>query len=391
MRRYSSADEERIRVQAKVREWTRAGLLGAAQGAALDAQLRTDLRRTNWPLRGVLALFTGVMVAASVGLVFVTFDIQGSSAAAATCALAAVACIGIAEYLVRTFRLYRYGIEEMLAVSAVGLMSVSARMMIWATPAGTHDEAFIAALVVAAGGGYALFRRFGFVYAAVGGMVCAAMIPFQFNIGLRLQRVAAAAILGAMFARARAVHLRDGDDFPGDEYATLQAASWVGVYLAVNLHLFDAFNLWNPGKPTATWFYWCTYAATWLMPAWGLLIGIREKDREFLSVNLLLALATLATNKPYLGWPRQTWDPMLLGLLLMGSAVVLRRWLAAGPDGQRSGFTPARILDRDRAVLTLLSTASVAWQRHSPAPAAAPAPSEFTGGRSGGGGGGADF
>ena len=88
MRRYLPADEERIHVQALVREWTRAGLLGGAQGAALDVQLRTDLRRTNWPLRAVLALFTGVMVAASVGLVFVAFDIQGTSAAATTCALA---------------------------------------------------------------------------------------------------------------------------------------------------------------------------------------------------------------------------------------------------------------------------------------------------------------
>ena len=159
----------------------------------------------------------------------------------------------------------------------------------------------------------------------------------------------------------------------------------------MNLHVFDTFTIWNLGTPSNTWFYWCTYAATWVMPAAGLFFAIREKDRTFLNVNLLMVLATLATNKPYLGWPRQTWDPMLLGLLLMGGAVLLRRWLAAGPDGQRRGFTPARILDRDRAMLTLLSTASVAWQKPSPTPTAASAPSEFTGGRSGGGGGGTDF
>ena len=34
--------------------------------------------------------------------------------------------------------------------------------------------------------------------------------------------------------------------------------------------------------------------------------------------SLVMAMATLATNKPYLGWERHTWDPMLLGVLLTG-------------------------------------------------------------------------
>src|SRR6202158_1533319 len=41
-----------------------------------------------------------------------------------------------------------------------------------------------------------------------------------------------------------------------------------------------------------------------------------------------------------LGWPRHTWDPILLGFLLMGAALVLRRWLSKGADGERAGFTP---------------------------------------------------
>ena len=50
-----------------------------------------------------------------------------------------------------------------------------------------------------------------------------------------------------------------------------------------------------------------------LLPAIGLFVAIREKNRPLLDVNIVLVLATLATNKPYLGTARQTWDPILLG------------------------------------------------------------------------------
>lgn len=55
MRRYSADQEERVRLQAAVREWTRSGLLDPAQGETLGAELRLSLRRTNPFLRAVLA------------------------------------------------------------------------------------------------------------------------------------------------------------------------------------------------------------------------------------------------------------------------------------------------------------------------------------------------
>ena len=58
MRRYNGDDERRIRMQARVRDWMRAGLLRPEQGAALTAQLRADVKRTNDLLRAALALFT---------------------------------------------------------------------------------------------------------------------------------------------------------------------------------------------------------------------------------------------------------------------------------------------------------------------------------------------
>ena len=120
-------------------------------------------------------------------------------------------------------------------------------------------------------------------------------------------------------------------------------------------------------------------------------MGIWKKDRLLMDVGAATALATLVTNKAYLGLEHQTWDPMLLGLLLMATAILIRRWLAGGPNGERYGFTSARILSKDARLMTVVSTASAAFQPQpsSPEPAA-PRP-HFDGGRSGGGGATGEF
>jgi hypothetical protein len=83
-------------------------------------------------------------------------------------------------------------------------------------------------------------------------------------------------------------------------------------------------------------------------------------------VGAIVAVLTLVSNKPYLGWPQHTWDPMLLGILLTGVALFIRRWLAGGPGGIRSGFTAARLSGKDKqwmnassAVLGLVTPQSI--------------------------------
>ena len=104
-----------------------------------------------------------------------------------------------------------------------------------------------------------------------------------------------------------------------------------------------------------------------------------------LDVSLLLALATLASNKAYLGLEHNTWDPILFGLLLIGTAVGVRRWLASG---DRRGFTPLRILSSDVRRLSMVATASGMLNPMKGHAAAAPDPDKFEsgGGRSGGAG-----
>jgi hypothetical protein len=106
-----------------------------------------------------------------------------------------------------------------------------------------------------------------------------------------------------------------------------------------------------------------------------------------------MALATLATNKPYLGWEQHTWDPVLLGVFLIATAMGVRRWLSRGSGGHRSGFTPQPlVVSADRQALDALGMVAIAAQPMVPRmPNEAPTVEPGRGGRSGGGGGGADF
>jgi hypothetical protein len=142
--------------------------------------------------------------------------------------------------------------------------------------------------------------------------------------------------------------------------------------------------------PESGWFYWSTYAAVWIVPALALWLGIRGRDRVLIDLGWLAALATILTSKSYLSWPRQTWDPILLGILLMGTAVALRRWLAKGPNGERAGFTPLRVLDSENRALAAASALSLVLPH---APPTSPSEPSFKpgGGQSGGGGASGDF
>jgi uncharacterized membrane protein YgcG len=121
--------------------------------------------------------------------------------------------------------------------------------------------------------------------------------------------------------------------------------------------------------------------------------GIRQKDRFVIATGAIAAILTFVFNKPYLGWPRHTWDPMLLGILLTGIALFIRDWFSRGSGGIRRGFTAARLSGKDKqwmnassALLGLVAPPSI-----TPGPQTSSPDFRFGGGASGGGGAGGDF
>src|SRR5437879_623032 len=371
MRRYSREEEETVQAQELIREWMRSGLLEKEQIPRLSEDLQTDLRRTNNFLRLVLFLFTAIIIGASVLLLIDILHITEDRVGALAWVAAAALSFGLAELVVAKFRVYRFGVEEALVIGAIVLVIAAVAQM----SKTIIDSILAMALALGAIGGLLLYLRFGFVYAGVIAIACAAMIPFPLVHPVVVRHLLAAAILLVSFVVVR------GDDL-------FQATALVGLYVVLNLHIGPDAVL-DRGS-----FYWTTYVMIWLLPMLGLRLSLRARDRLLMDVSGAMVITTLATNKLYLGLSPHTWDPILFGLFLMIAAVWIRRWLSSGSSGARFGFTPARILNRDSRLMTVVSTASAAFQpKASPsAPAVTEtAKPQFAGGRSGGAGASGEF
>jgi uncharacterized membrane protein YgcG len=128
----------------------------------------------------------------------------------------------------------------------------------------------------------------------------------------------------------------------------------------------------------------------WCLPPIVLARGVRQKDRLIVAVGAIVAILTFVCNKPYLGWQRHTWDPILLGILLTSVAVFIRRWLARGPGGIRHGFTAARLSKREKQLMNV-GSAGFSLLSPTPTPQTSSPDFHFGGGQSGGGGASSDF
>src|SRR5262245_25549028 len=162
MRIYTQADEEKVRAQTVVREWQRSGFLEFSQAAQISNELRIDFRRTNFFLRALLFLFTSIVVAASVSLVITVFDLDEKTSEGAVCVIAAIVCLGAAEFLIRNFRFYRFGVEEALAVAGVVLLSLATAF----ATSGFEDE-LVAPLAIGGLGALFIYMRYGYLYTAI--------------------------------------------------------------------------------------------------------------------------------------------------------------------------------------------------------------------------------
>jgi hypothetical protein len=394
MRRYTAADEERIRTETCARNWMDSGLLEPRQHAAIEADLHTDLKRTNLSLRVVLFIFGSIVLLAALGLVF-RFSSSFRDVRSIGWPMVTVGVSGflLADVLVSRFRLYRFGVEEAFASWSAVLIGFGVGSLVSA--GGSRGEfPILVGLLVAAIVSLAIYARFGYRYAALGGVACAACAPFFLAQSQVTERLVSASVLLAAFAAARSLERPLGEDFPGDDYHAIQSVAWLGFYLVLNLGLSrDVAPFFGSGRaevPSSV--YWGTYVAVWVVPAAGLYLGLVHKHRGLIVTSLLMAVLTLITNKTYLGWERHTWDPILLGLLLVGASMAIRRWLSHGPGGQRHGFAAESLLASDRRSLAALGT--VAGMVQPIGGRETTSTSTFDpgrGGRSGGGGGGADF
>ena len=232
-------------------------------------------------------------------------------------------------------------------------------------------------------------------------MLFLAWLPAPWQPSPSSHRIAVAITYSAGIALFAAARPRYRTTYLSSQHSIAEALLWFGLYLSLNLQLLGADLLgywWRNSQVTAQsspTFYWTTWVLIWLIPAIALARGLRERDRLVIAAGAVTAFLTLLTNKPYLGWQRHSWDPMLLGALLIAVALVIRHWLAQKPSGIRNGFTARRLSGKEKGWLDVgvtavgLASPNIVTSDN-PAPASAP-DHRFGGGDSGGAGASSDF
>ena len=400
MRIYSESSEETLRAGKFLRDWAGDGFLTKVQYQVLEQENVSELRTTNIFLRLVLFLFTLIIVGAAAGLFFVVFLSRPSEQTTGVFFLIfGAVCYAAAEVAVSRARLYRYGIEEALALCSVAFLCVGMEGVFFG--GGSYPPKPDEFLVPAAGAVFSLWiwRRFGLSYAFLAAMIFVIFLPGYWTSSHGARHLIVAAFYAVGLVGVATAHSRHRFDYLDEAYSLAEALLWLGIYLAINLQLsslklpgqwwFGTRTVWESPRP----FYWTTWVLTWCLPPIVLARGIRQKDRFVIAVGAIVAVLTLVSNKPYLGWPRHTWDPMLLGILLTGVAVFIRGWLARGPGGIRHGFTAARLSGKDKDWINVGSTVFGLLSPHSTVPSPQTNSQDFRygGGQTGGGGAGGEF
>jgi hypothetical protein len=394
MRIYTATSEETLRTRKLLADWAAEDLLSKAQYELLEREAVSELRTTNIFLRLVLFVFTLISAAAAAALVFVVLR-PSEQTAGVFCLIFAALCYAAAEAAVSQARLYRYGIEEALAVCSVGFLCAGMQAAFFSYSHYSLKPSQF--LVPAAGVVFSLWiwRRFGLSYAFLAAMIFVLFLPGYWTSSREAQHAIIAGFYATGLAGVAAVRSRHRFDYLAKAYSLVEAFLWLGIYLAINLQLLSLTAHWWGSTRAASEFqrafYWGTWVLIWCLPPIVLARGVRQRDRYVMAVGALVAILTLVSNKPYLGWPRHTWDPMLLGILLTSIAIFVRSWLAGGPGGIRHGFTAARLLRKDQHWMNAGATLVAPLAPHSITPDPQARDFRFGGGQSGGGGASGDF
>jgi hypothetical protein len=244
-----------------------------------------------------------------------------------------------------------------------------------------------------------MWHRFGLPYAPLAAMVAVLWVPGFWTASHSAQHVIVAAFYLAGLIAVIALRPRRRLAYLDEEYSIAEALLWLGIYVAINLQLSSVHLLgqwWNGLRATiefSTPFYRATWALTWCLPPVVLARGLRRKDRFVTWAGSIAAILTLVTNKPYLGWPRHSWDPMLLGALLIGVALFVWRWLAGAPNESRHGFTARRLSGKHKSWTKAVAGALglISPSQLTPSPQTSDPGVHFGGGDAGGGGASSDF
>jgi hypothetical protein len=347
-------------VRAAAHSWQRAGVVDEAVVKAVEARYPDDRVRVGPVFRVLLFLFTLIAVGGFYGFIGLLAELRGPDGWAWLAVLAGVAMVAATEVQIGSLRRRQGGTEA--ATSFLAVSFLLSAIALWLTDP-LHDVPVTVALLclnavvvlvpAAWRWGYPLYAG-----AATAGLLLAlAPIPGARLLWIVLPLAAAPGLLKL----ARSPRL------PPAHRASLETVAFValaGLYAAVHLGSWEARLIEEIGgrgqTPGSDLLWWSAVVATGLVPAVLLAAGILRRRYSLLLLGTITAAISLVTLRYYVHLAPLWVVLVASGALLVGVVLALRRYLAAGPDNERHGFTASplfadltrqRVLEAGAAVL----------------------------------------
>jgi len=348
--------------------------------AQIKANYPCDLYIPNIYMRIGLFLLTLVIVAFSVGLLALLFAMGGANEFGGLLIFSGLVGYVVLEYMVRGKKHFRSGVDD--ALLWISVILVFSGLVISAEPGfiAGYGMLFILALgcwlrlsdSVMGLLAYAALLGVVLYLIAHNGETGKIILPFV------LMAVSAAVYLIAVpfnsDARARHYH---------DSLVLIKAACLVSFYAAGNYFIVQEAGIvfFNRSPEAVVPLGWLFRALTVLTPLIYIYYGIKKKDKIFLWVGMVLVAATVITVRHYIHILPLEWAMIIGGIVLIGIAYGLVKYLKR----PRHGFTAAETDDRHWVESLHIESLVIA---ETFAAATPPAGSDFQfGGGSGDGGG----
>lgn len=385
-----AAAERADEVRRAARAWEKAGYVDADTRAAIESRYPDDRVRLPPGLRIVAFALAGLAVLAACAFVAASVDLDGRVGVALVMALFAALCTGGTELQRGRWRRADAGAETATALLAAAFAAVAVLAALDGDAPAAVTLGLAAAITAIAA------ARWGNPLLALH----AAALVFGWLAQLPAARllwvVVAAAAIGPLLAGSRHAALA-----PSQRFGCWLAAAVALAALLVALNLVSWDAGWieeargGAGDAPTGWratLRPVAIVATGLLPVAFLVAGARRREILLVLAGLAglgVAVATVRYYRPILPL---AYALLLAGTLLIATAFGLRRWLRAGMDGERGGWTSEPLFGDDARAEAVRVVAGAAALTPAARPAGAERPADRAGdGRFGGGGASGSF
>lgn len=390
MRRELADADRRLALRQAARAWERAGAIDAQAARAVEAEFPDDRVRYRPALAVLFFVLTAIGASAAVGFVAVLLDLDDDFAGQALFVAAGIACAWLAERLLGRGRHASTGIDLGLSTMAALFTWIGMSWLLFdSLHVGLSNTSSVLLPGLLACFGAAAWRWGSWLHALVA--TVAALLLLVATPSPRLAWLLAALVLAEPLARAS----ESLAVAPRHRHCALASlgALLVAAYFAVHLGSRDASLLESVARELfghrdlAPLPRGLALAGTVGVPAAVLAWGLLTRRRLALGLGVLMAGVSVGTLRFY--W--EAGPPWLWlvagGAAVMGVALLLRRWLDAGAERERFGYTAEPLFDDPRRASAIEAAAAMATLT----PSSGPAPTaesgfEGGGGRSGGAG-----